>query len=102
MSIMTQPAAASGNRSADGRVKPRRRRRIVAMIILSVVCTGLILQGIIWAGYLAQSTAILVIAILLAVIGISAGATAAELRKKSKIDDAVFAYRIAVWCLFLA
>src|SRR5262245_42211053 len=101
MSIATDPISRPTNQSEDAATNPWRRR-ILGTIIISLVCTGLILQVLAWAGCLAQSTTILIGTLMLAGIGISAGATAAKLRKRQKIDDAIFTYRIAVWCLFLA
>jgi hypothetical protein len=101
MSIATDLISRPTDQSVE--VAPNtRRRRILDTIIISVVCTSLILQVITWAGYSAQSTVSLLGTLMFAAIGIIAGATAAKLRKQRKIDDMIFAYRIAVWCLFLA
>jgi hypothetical protein len=101
MSSTIEPSTEPPNQPQVGQPS-QYRRRILNWLVLGVVGVTSVLGVTALAGGIAQSTAVLLITLLLAVIGISAGATAAKLRKQHKFDDAIFAYRIAVWCLFLA
>jgi hypothetical protein len=75
----------------------------VLIIVLVVVSFNLVLRIWDYFGFtISRSFSVQLNMYLLGAIGVCAGSVAAYLRKKGSSDAAIKAYRIAVWCLFLA
>jgi DMSO/TMAO reductase YedYZ heme-binding membrane subunit len=95
MGMSEQPA----DESAPPRWSPGQVALVVAAAALAVV-VGVTLLG--QAGVLPDSGAAGISAAFLGVCGLTAGLIGATERRKERWPKAVMAYRVAMWCFFLA
>jgi DMSO/TMAO reductase YedYZ heme-binding membrane subunit len=85
--------------SPPPRWSPGQVALAVAVGALAVV-VGVTLLG--QAGVVSESTAAALSAAFLGVCGLAAGLIGADQRRKEHLPRAVTAYRVAMWCFFLA
>ncbi len=82
-----------------GRWAPGQVTLVAAAVVLAVV-VGATLLG--QAGVLPESSAAGLAAFFLAVCGLVAGLVGGDQRRKERWPGAAAAYRVAMWCFFLA
>jgi len=93
-----QPAAESPA-LPPGRWAPGQVALIAAAVVLTVLVVTTLLGQ---AGVLPESEAAGLNAVFLAVCGLAAGLIGAAERRKERWPRATVAYRVAMWCFFLA
>jgi DMSO/TMAO reductase YedYZ heme-binding membrane subunit len=95
--MQEQPAVDSP--PPPGRWAPGQAALVAAVVILAVA-VGATLAG--QAGLLPQSDAAVLNAVFLGTCGLVAGLIGAGQRRKERWPGAATAYRLAMWCFFLA
>jgi hypothetical protein len=77
-------------------------RRVIAALLLLFFSAAVVLFALENVGVVLRSTAVASRMLLLTGVGVTAGTVGARHRKAGNWGLALVAYRVAVWCLFLA
>jgi predicted benzoate:H+ symporter BenE len=96
--MQDQPAGEAPSQPS-GRWSPGQAALVAAAVLLAVVVGATVLGQ---AGVLPESMAAALAALFLALCGLMAGLIGADHRRKERWPGAATAYRVAMWCFFLA
>ena len=96
---MSPPNPNEGAAPAPGRWAPGQAALVAAALILAAVVVATLLGQ---AGVLSQSDAASLNAVFLCTCGLVAGLIGAGQRRQERWPGAALAYRVAMWCFFLA